>query len=340
MKQLSKLTHLYLIDPYSDYDVDDEYDDDDENTGLVIEGTLEEEMEYKLHEFDIEPSTLWSDPPVDSEIRDQDAECDPRIKYYADRQNEQNIANYQKLLIEQNKASQLQLQAQTTPTSPSALTKSEATVPQTTSANTSVTSEPQLVATTSTGNSSEQAQNGISTKQPQAKNRVADPRLKRNLNNNLSPTGSSSPSQDQLQQQQSDLISIQTRQVAANSLLSYLPDLQFPKETAMSDKSYGAQSVQQQQAEPKGVKLSIEDYKRKLNINKPSTVSSNFNNSITNSTMSILNSLASSTSSAKSQVQASESANSNNSLPSIPSYSVNLQAPQSLHELLRNFQSS
>lgn len=294
-------------------------------------------MEYKLHEFDIEPSTLWSDPPVDSEIRDQDAECDPRIKYYADRQNEQNIANYQKLLVEQNKASMLQLQAQTTPTSPSALTKSEATVPQTTSANTSVTSEPQLVTTTSTN--SEQAHNGTSTKQTQAKNRVADPRLKRNLNNNLSPTGSSSPSQDQLQPQQSDLISIQTRQVAANSLLSSLPDLQFPKETAMSGKSYGAQSVQQQQAEPKGVKLSIEDYKRKLNINKPSTASSNnFNSSITNSTMSILNSLASSTSLANSQ--ASEGANSNNSLPSIPSYSVNLQAPQSLHELLRNFQSS
>lgn len=326
-------------DPYSDYDVDDEYDDDDENTGLVIEGTLGEEMEYKLHEFDIEPSSLWSNPPLDSEIRDQDAECDPRIKYYADRQNEQNIANYQKLLIEQNKASMLQLQAQTTPTSPSA--KSEATVPQTTSANTSVTSEPQLVATT---NTSEQAQNGTSTNKQPVKQRVADPRLKRNLNNNTSPTGSSSPNQHQLQQQQqqqSDLLTIQTRQVAANSLLSSLPDLQFPKDTAMSGKSYGSQSVQQQQAEPKGVKLSIEDYKRKLNINKPSAASTtNFNNSITSSTMSILNSLASSTSSTNSQAQASEATNSNNSLPSIPSYSVNLQAPQSLHELLRNFQSS
>ena len=337
---------LPQTDPYSDYEVDDEYDDDEENNDLVIEGTLGEEMEYKLYELDIEPSALWSNPPHDPEIRDQDQECDPRIKYYADTQNEHNIANYQTLLIEQNKASLLSLQPQTTPTSPSSM----ATIAPT--ANTSaVATSSEPVTTEST--------NGNQASSKAVKNRVADPRLKRNMNNNTSPPRSTSPihnhhyhhhnhnhNHQQQQQQHSDLISIQTRQVAANSLLSSLPDLHFPKETMSAGKPglYGHLHSQAQQQEQKGVKLSIEDYKRKLNINKPSTAGSNsLANSITSSTMSILNSLAASSAHQAASALANENSggnNNNNSLPSIPSYSVNLQAPQSLHELLRNFQSS
>lgn len=335
-------------DHCSDYDIDDEYDhdEDDEENGLIIEGTLEEEMKYKLIELDIEPSKLWTDPPVASEFSpgilnltgltdQQDQECDPRIKYYQDKSNCLNISNYQKQLIEQNQAQLLQLQQQNTPTSP--LSSSNTT--------SSIMNNNSSVTITEQKNSSQLNLDNINDSFPvlsKSKNRIVDPRLKKNLGaNNNSPTRSISPTQD-TNTNSNDLISIQTRQLAGSSLLSALPDLQFPKDIKNSN-IFNSGNTQSQSQDTSTVKLSIEDYKRKLQKNtNPSVTNKNLSNSITNSTMSILNSLASNSPvSGNNQTTSNNNTNSNsNSLPSIPSYSVNLQAPQSLHELLRNFQSS
>ncbi len=331
----------------SDYEIDEyDHDDDDEDNGLVIEGTLGEEMEYKIFELDVSPSKLWIEPPVAAEEQQADQECDPRIKYYQDKSNSMNIYNYQQKLIQQHQEYLRQQEQQNTPTSPVCA-----------SISTSSISEQKSLASSTTNSASAETLitnpvlGGVATEQQQltkaaSKNRIVDPRLKRNqINNNSSPTRSISPTQEpniklNFNQNQSDLISIQTRQLAGSSLLSSLPDLQFPKEmknTSVFNSTLGAPSQVQ---DTSTVKLSIEDYKRKLQ--KPSNTTSNtintnsnsqLSNSITNSTMSILNSLASN------NVGSTSSSNSS-SLPMIPSYSVNLQAPQSLHELLRNFQSS
>ena len=315
---------------YSDYDNDDEYDDDDEENALVIEGTLEHEMNYKLIELDIEPSKLWSCPPVATEEavftpgEQQDQECDPRIKYYMDKENCNNIANYQLQLIQQNQLQQQQSQQQNTPTSPSATT---------------ISVKQEI-----------NEQDIKSTATAAGKKRIVDPRLKKNLN--TSPTRSISPTPT-TQQNKNDLISIQTRQLAGNSLLSQLPDLQFPKDINKNSSLFNNMTMNSQFQEASTVKLSIEDYKRKLHKPSTSTSQPTTSSSLTNSTMSILSSLTSNTSSNQSTnlTTPSNSSNdftdslnnsnnsNNNALPSIPSFSLNLQAPQSLHELLRNFQS-
>jgi hypothetical protein len=126
----------------------------------------------------------------------------------------------------------------------------------------------------------------------------------------------------------------------ANSLLSQLPDFQQPKETNQfggSQSRAGSLINSQQNDSNSIVKLSIEDYKRKLQ--KPSV------NSMSNGASTNLGlhkpSQANDSSSVNNTTSNSNGNNGNNSssLPSIPSYAVNLQAPQSLHELLRNFQS-
>ena len=385
------LNKIYLLIKgiSSDYDdeYDEEYDDPDSRNELVIEGNCGE-IEYKLIELELEPSELWSTPPKAAtpnpvsiissltSMSDQsaaDQECDPRIKYYANQANRLNLANFQTQLQQQNQLQLLQMQQQMTPTSPSSSSNN--------SCSTTIMTQQQLISTGSnslmtltSSLASSVSSNGteVTVKSLKAtSNRIVDPRLAgRNANiNNSSPTRSISPnnvnnSAEQFlmnnkslsQPPQNDLISIQTRQLASSSLLSALPDFQFPKEQISSQKmnnannmlSYSSLITQQQQQQMQNdsstVKLSIEDYKRKLQ--KPSGMN-NSSVSLTNSTMSILSSLAASSSSSSSQLDYSSgtvnshaNVNANNSLPSIPSYSVNLQAPQSLHELLRNFQSS
>ncbi len=334
----------------SDYEIDEyDHDDDDEDNGLVIEGTLGEEMEYKIVELDVKPSKLWSQPPVAAEEQQADQECDPRIKYYQDKLNCMNIYNYQQKLIQQHQEYLKQQEQQNTPTSPVSTSISATSISEQKLSVSAITLTNPANAELTTTNPvvSSIVPDQQNQAKPSTKNRIVDPRLKKNLiNSNLSPTRSISPTQEQylnnkpsLNQSQNDLISIQTRQLAGSSLLSALPDLQFPKDMKNSSVFNNIPGAQSQLQDTNTVKLSIEDYKRKLqkpSTTTPTTINSNNNsqlsNSITNSTMSILSSLASN--------NTSTSSSSSSSLPMIPSYSVNLQAPQSLHELLRNFQSS
>ncbi len=344
----------------SDYD-----DDDEDDYGLVIEGTLND-MPYKLIEMDVDPSKLWSEPPqpLVNGMNDPDQESDPRIKYYSNIANSSNVANFQLQLQQQHQQQQMQLQQQMTPTSPSSNTMSTVSI------------QPIIAASCLSGNlllssassPSGQSNSSESTAKQPNKNRIADPRLLRNQNNynsnnninNLSPSRSvSPPPHEQLfakTLQQTDLLSIQNRQLSGSSLLSALPDLQFPKETLLNMHKNLAmnnlmQQQPQQQNEPNTVKLSIEDYKRKLQ--KPSTNNSyaNISNTINVSrqqsstiSSSILTSITSGSSSSSTSSSSNDTiqqqGNSNApSLPSIPSYVQPSQAPQSLHELLRSFKS-
>lgn len=292
----------------------DEEDDYDYDNDLVIEGNIGE-IPYRLYEIDIEPSELWSKPPVgpydstslhgfnpatllsqisstssnDQSLSDQ--ECDPRIKYYSEKSNWLNVANFQQLLIQQ--------QQQQTPGSPVAV---ETVVPEPVKAI--------------------------------AKPLRADPRLA-SRNVNLSPTRSiTPPAINEAATLTNDLISIQNRQVTVSSLLSSLPDFHFPKDNKILNNSTIPSNLQinqvmmMSQESSTVTKLSIADYKRKLQ--KPTTTT-------TTTTASMMSSLL--TSANTNNSQSSQNSNSTSSLPSIPSYSVNLQAPQSLHELFRNFQS-
>jgi hypothetical protein len=350
---------------------EEEEDDYDYDNDLVIEGNIGE-IPYRLYEIDIEPSELWTRPPLgpnepsfnpaallsqlsssSDNNNNSDQECDPRIKYYSNKANANNISNFQQLLIQQQQ--QQQQQQQTAPASPSSIT---------TTTTTTITEQSSKPSPSSSSLSSTLSATTITTN---TKLNRADPRLmSRTLNaNNLSPTRSISPPIIVEAPSKNDLISIQNRQVSVNSLLSSLPDFQFPKENQPKNVSINpnnnnntlqSQSVQ----ESNTVKLSIADYKRKLQ--KPNGTSTNINpsNSNTSSTSQLImnsilsNTLNSSSSLLNSNMNASSTTiyasstttnnsngNSNvtSSLPSIPSYSVNLQAPQSLHELFRNFQS-
>jgi hypothetical protein len=307
---------------YDEYDEEDEYDN-----CLVIEGNVGE-FPYELIEIDIEPSKLWTYPPLDKSFEmldnnNPDQECDPRIKYYSNKSNLLNIANFQLQMLNQNKLQQQQLENQSiqTPTSPGSQQKTE-------------TSAAQLVANlTKTANS--------------LTNRITDPRLASrttttsNLNaNNLSPTRPLSPNKSEVlnnlimpllqQQQNTNQQSANARQTSA--LLSQLADFQAPtKETQRIQQQASQPLLQQQSNDNNVVKLSIEDYKRKLqkpssnnSANKLNELSSNANTFMTT---------------ANTTATTNTNTTTNSSLPSIPSYVVNLQAPQSLHELLKNFQS-
>ena len=158
-----------------------------------------------------------------------------------------------------------------------------------------------------------------------------------------------------------------------SSLLSSLPDFQFPKENQPKNLINGGNSMSsmvnnnnnnlqsQTLQESNTVKLSIADYKRKLQKPNSTTSTQSSNNNPTSTSQLIMNSILSNTLNSSSSLlnnsnnnsstnnsnnNTSNNSNNNNinanitsSLPSIPSYSVNLQAPQSLHELFRNFQS-
>lgn len=303
----------------SDYEDDYEYDEYDEGD-LVIEGNVGE-FPFRLIEIDIEPSKLWSNPPREASLNLSDAdsgdqECDPRIKYYSNRANCTNVANFH-LQLQQKEQ---QLSFNNTPLSP-----------------TSQLQQKQLD-TTASSPVNHSGTNGETSSKTQSKsaNRSLDPRLvSRNtaagsVNNNISPTRSVSPP--------NDLMSLQAKPVSGNSsLLSSLPEIQFPKnlnQVPIQSNPVTASSIFQSTPQTAAdslstVKLSIEDYKRKLQ--KPAT------SNISNGLSSVLSSIQSeSTSNTTSSTLSSSSSSS--SLPSIPSYAINLQAPQSLHELLRNFQ--
>jgi len=367
----------------------EEEDDYDYDNDLVIEGNIGE-IPYRLYEIDIEPSELWTRPPVGpldppsfnpamllSQLssssdtnNNSDQECDPRIKYYANKANANNVSNFQQLLIQQQ-------QQQQTPGSPSA--SSSISVPVATTTTTTNTVEPTTTTTTTTTTTAAKTLPPVTTSTTtNAKPNRADPRLmSRTLNsNNLSPTRSISPPTTTVVEptpalSKNDLISIKNRQVSENSLLSSLPDFQFPKENQPKNLANGSigggsgsslsNSLQMQSLqEPNTVKLSIADYKRKLQKPNSSTSSNTTSSaSITTSTSTsqlIMNTFLSNTLNSSSSLlnsNSNTSTNNNNtstnsngnnstvtsSLPSIPSYSVNLQAPQSLHELFRNFQS-
>ena len=344
-------------------DEDDDYDYD--HNDLVIEGNIGE-IPYRLYPIDVEPSDLWTRPPrqldtqtfnpaqllsqlsssSSTENNNNEPECDPRLKYYANKANATNVATFQQMLIQQ--------QQQQTPASPSSVATTATTTTNT--ATTSPSSSTPVAAP-----SASPAPPSTSSEPSKASTKTAsraDPRLvsrAANTSNNLSPTRSISPP---TLESKNDLISIQNRQVSSSSLLSSLPDFQFPKvapspSTANISTTLTSNLLQSQMQEQSTVKLSIADYKRKLQ--KPITSASSVNAANTNASSSvgasainpgtaatlpptstsqlIMNSLFSGLNSTSSQ------SSSSSSLPSIPSYTVNLQAPQSLHELFRNFQS-
>lgn len=307
---------------------DHDQDQDEIENNLVIEGNIGE-FAYNLIEIDIEPSSLWVKPPTDMSsfnpnLDASDQESDPRIKYYSNRANCENVHNFQLKLIEQN-AEQIKQEKQQlipTPSSPPSSAQTQASP---------VYAEP--------------------VKQAIAKPTRVDPRLaSRNAPNvnNQSPTRSISPPQDN----KTDLISIQNRQLNSGSLLSSLPDVQFPKDMQQVQQrnisqSFNSSSYLNNDASLSNVnRLSIQDYKRKLkNPNSSSTsslssFSSNFSSSGVN--------YSSSSNNSSNQLQQHQQEYSNyssttatttsSSLPTIPSYTINLQAPQSLHELLKSFQ--
>ena len=335
----------------SDYDSIDEDDDYGYENDLVIEGNAGD-IPYRLVEIDIEPSGLWTCPPVafvnPNTDLNGDQECDPRIKYYSNKSNCNNVANFQLLLQQQQQQQEKQQQQQTTPTSPSSNTQQQSTKQQT---------DPiqSILGANSTAPATYSPLNTAETGAKAAKTSRVDPRLARNANsnnnnvNNQSPTRSVSPSLQDSNNVLTNLITPLLNSAnkglsqQASSLLSSLAD------GLGQEQAGAAQKTQNSLSETQTVRLSIEDYKRK----KPTSLVPNSsmgglaqtNANLT--TQQILNSLipagsASGGASASLGAVDSSSNNSNNStssLPSIPSYSLNLQAPQSLHELFRNFQS-
>ena len=319
---------------------DEDDDDYDYDNDLVIEGNIGE-IPYRLYEIDIEPSELWTHPPTNSNSSTPsfnpasllsqfssssdtgDQECDPRIKYYANKANASNVANFQQLLIQQQQQQQAAMSPNATANSTNLVVASQ------------VKTEPALEQTV-----------------PKVKPARADPRLAGRAASNLSPTRSITPPIQIAApvEAKTDLISIQNRQVSVSSLLSSLPDFQFPKDVKSTISTYSAaeKSVPVPVSnEPSTVKLSIADYKRKtqkptLTMSNNTTTSQLINSLLANnaSAMSSLANNVALTSMVSNVTPAnSNSNNSTSTLPSIPSYSVNLQAPQSLHELFRNFQS-
>lgn len=317
-----KSSRLKLNSDYSDDEDDIDYDErrfinppllhapiineDD----LLIQGAIAagEEFPYRLIEIEIRPSSLWSNPPIDPNGDTSDQECsDPRIKYYS------NLANCTR--VQQFHQQQQLINLANSGNSPSVDTTAMSPTANTTTTTTTTVTP------------------AVEKPKARADPRITDPRLiSRNsaatTTSQPSPTRSTSPPPQQQQQQQSsqpDLLSIQSKQLNGTSLLSSLPDVQFPKDISRNIISSSSNSSANNSNESSTVKLSIQDYKRKLQ--RPT---SNTSNSISQP----------STSSSSSQAPVSITPDSIiNSLPSIPSYSLNLQAPQSLHELLRNLNS-
>ncbi|CAF0926683.1 unnamed protein product [Brachionus calyciflorus] len=258
------------------------------------------EFPWRVFEVEIEPSSLWDNPPKENNL-DPDQESDPRIKYYANRSNCLNLTNYHLKLQKEN--------IKIEPMSNASPVYTEPVKPKI---------EPVQM---------------VQPIQPQVQSKPVrvDPRLAARSAQQSSPPPSTQPSA--YQQQQDTKIDLLNRPIKDQSLLSSLPDIQLPKDlkNTLLNMNYPSPDSNTSTS----AKLSIEDYKRKLqrpNTNSSSNLSSlsikseerfNYNSNISET----FNSSSSSSNETKS------------SLPNIPSYSINIQAPQSLHELLRNFQS-
>jgi hypothetical protein len=319
---------------------------DDPDRDLIINGIVDDDFPYKLVIIDVEPSSLWHtmaltadallDASFSSSTGANDQEIDPRIKYYSTRANLNNVANFQNSLIlneqqetlKQEQQQQQKQQQQAPPTSPNSSKNN------TTSA-------------------------ALSTKP----SKVADPRLLKNsASTNQNNAHSSSPKSESTDHHMSsqvsrneatvtagvtknDLLALQTRQLSASSLLSSLPDINLPHDLQRSLNSYLNGAASKSSNEPSDasnggnqqstVKLSIADYKRKLQ--RPVTASSSNPNLAGMSSMNGSGMGESHNGSHRpvdnlSEVKAETA-------PGLPSYTFNLQAPQSLHELLKNFQS-
>ena len=400
---------------------DAEADRDDDDDDLVIDGGEAGEFAYELVAIDVEPSALWSRPPVDAVRQtpfghsdsnalnnNSDQECDPRIKYYSNRANMNTLADFQLQMHEQNmQQQQLMEKSVVTPSSPNSTATATAT---TTTSNQSATT---ATATTAPASSSSIASSSLDVsatllapaKQQQQQQqqqpvplRVGDPRLfARNLA--LATSSSSSPSTGGNDQSPTRSLSpplpsqsLLFAHKPAASLLSQLPDFQAPKDSLFVQQQQPQQQQQQRatqshsafgsaftsvqaQSLPSAhtataphdtstVKLSIEDYKRKLQkpgLGQTTSVAANaqqrnsstsLSNSSNSASVAAINSMVHSNNNSNNSHNNNNNINHNNnsssssnsssntsSLPSIPSYAVNLQAPQSLHELLRNFQS-
>ena len=287
----------------------------------VIDAMVDE-IPYHLYDIDIEPSKLWTTmakmhPNHYLDSTNSDQEIDPRIKYYSNRANLHNVSNFHNQLLqkEQQEAAVASVTAPAQPVSQQAPTSPNST------------------------------KNSIV--KPSGK--VADPRLLKASANHQSSPNSDGDNHNGISSQitsnasKSDLLAMQTKQLN-NSLLSSLPDinldLQKSFNTLLNSNTNNTVSSSSNSANGNinnnnsTVKLSIADYKRKLQ--KPSNGSgANFSEN------GIGNSATSNFSSNNGGTVSSEASSSSivSSLPAIPAYTFNLQAPQSLHELLKNFQS-
>ena len=315
LNSLDEKNNAIIID---DRSYEDRTMDEDERLDLHIDDLRDSEVEeidgncgefeWKLFEIDLLPSILWDNPPKDNSF-DQDQESDPRIKHYSNRSNCQNLANYHLKLQQQNQKLDMSNASPVYAESKQNIQSLSPLQTNTSIANTSIANSPSLA-------------------KPSAR---VDPRLAaRNAQQSTSsppspPLSQSHPQpQTQTQENRTDLLS---RSIKDQSLLSSLPDINLPK-----DLKNTLLNLNQSNVDPSSgqiAKLSFEDYKRKLH--KPtnsSSANSLFSNSISNYMP-------------KSPVEIikSETVEPKSLLPNIPSYTVNLQPPQSLHELLRNIQS-
>lgn len=337
--------------------VNDEYDEEDEyDNCLVIEGNVGE-FPYELIEIDIEPSKLWTNPPVDKSFgmldnSNPDQECDPRIKYYSNKSNLLNVANFQLQMLNQNKLQQQQLESQSiqTPTSPNSQQQQQQQQQK---------SEPTAAQLAANLNKTAINLTNRITNDPRLASRSTTLTTTTNTNN-LSPTRPLSPTKSDvlnnlimplLQQPQLNNNNSNQQAIAnarqTTALLSQLADFQVPTKDSQRTQQQTSQPLQQQQSNDNNVvKLSIEDYKRKLqkpssnmSSNKLSELTSNVNTNAFMNTTNTTTNISNTNTSSSSSSSTTTTTTTNSSLPSIPSYVVNLQAPQSLHELLKNFQS-
>jgi hypothetical protein len=330
----------------NDLDDDDryhlDYDRDIDHSDLIINGMLGD-FPYRLIPIDVTPSSLWNTMAkthaADAHFyldNNQDQEIDPRIMYYSNRANMNIVGDFQNSLIQKEQQEALKQQQQ------------------------EQQSNQQQQAPPTSPNSSKNANSTASVAKPAVK--TVDPRLLKNTSiasassvaaSSGNQAHQSSPNTDfdstqsvkaAIKQEEtlakSDLLALQTRQLSANSLLSSLPDINLPQDIQRSLNSYLSGAMKTESADSGNsssigtVKLSIADYKRKLQ--KPSGSSSNNLVGMASSEQTLTNGSAP----VKSEpLNESKSELPHSSVPGLPSYTFNLQAPQSLHELLRNFQS-
>lgn len=332
-----------------------DYDQDQVINGMVGE------FNYQMIEILIEPSKLWTtiSSTYDSHYLDSlgqaDQEIDPRIKYYSNKSNLNNVKNFQNQLAQKE---QLESSLDSLTNSVQAALKETATSLSTNLSslvnhNNDHNGASIINQTPTSPNSSKNLISNSSFSSITAK-KITDPRLLRSM----AQQSSASPFDEN--KSAADLLSLQNKtQLVNNNLLSSLPDISLPQDLQRTLNTYlngSSSSTTKATVDSSGaganstVKLSIADYKRKLQ--KPvSGLESSSSSGMSNSMSSMMSSsgfgsggILSTTNSSSftpssTTSSSSTSSTSSSSLPGIPSYTFNLQAPQSLHELLKNFQS-